>query len=157
MTGPSVAMRVPVVFLNVALPFFLSALTHPRRHSARSVGSAVPISRRNEVRSANGRVNVPFLKANTQWSIRYSTCVVARIEGLSSHCLISTILNGFLNFERNTGKVHPLANGLGQSPSSRSYLKRATESVPLVDVDSGDYWYGVIQVGDPPKPFTGES
>ena len=68
--------------------------------------------------------------------------------------LISTILIGLSNFERNTGNVHPLANGQAEGASSRSYSKRATGSVPLVD---NVYWYGVIEVGNPPKPFTGES
>ena len=67
--------------------------------------------------------------------------------------LISTILIGLSNFERNTGKVHSLANGQAEGASSGSYSKRATGSVPLVNGS----WYGVIEVGNPPKPFTGES
>jgi hypothetical protein len=63
-------MRVLVVLLAAALPLVLSVLAHPRKHSARSVGLAIPISRRNKVRSANGVVNLPLLKASTQRSIR---------------------------------------------------------------------------------------
>ena len=64
-------MRVPVVFLIAALPLILSVLAHPRKkHSARSVGLAIPISKRNKARNSDGVVNVPRLKASTQQSIR---------------------------------------------------------------------------------------
>ncbi|KAH9066521.1 acid protease [Lactarius vividus] len=126
-------MRVPTVFLIAALPFILSVLAHPRRHNTRSVGFAIPISRRNEIRSADGAVNLQRLGVNTQLSIY-------------------DILGGFLNFKKNTGETHPLADGLDLS-HILGLLKRATGSVPLED-DSSVLWYGTIQVGTPSKSFT---
>ncbi|KAI9440395.1 acid protease [Lactarius indigo] len=127
-------MRVPVVLLIAALPLVLSVLAHPRRHNDRSVGFAVPISRRNEPRSANGAVDLQLLRANTQRSIR-------------------GILAGFLNFKKNTGRQHPLAKNLDLSRILRPSLKRATGSVPLID-DYSVLWYGTIEVGTPSKSFT---
>ncbi|KAI9464474.1 acid protease [Lactarius psammicola] len=129
-------MRVPVVLLIAAVPFVLSVLAHPRRQNARSVGLAVPISRRNNVRSADGVVNAQFLRASTRRSI-------------------FGILDGFLNFALNTGEQHPLASGLDLRHILRhsSILKRATGSVPLED-DSSVLWYGTIQVGKQLEPFT---
>jgi hypothetical protein len=65
-------MRALVVLLIIALPSVLSVLAHPRSRGARSVanGLAIPISKRNKVRSANGVVNVPRLKASSQRSRR---------------------------------------------------------------------------------------
>ncbi|KAH9175891.1 acid protease [Lactarius sanguifluus] len=126
-------MRALTVFLITALPFILSVLAHPRRHNARSVGFAIPISRRNEIRSADGVVHLQRLQANTQWSIY-------------------DILVGFLNFMINTGETHPLADGLDLS-HILALSKRATGSVPLVD-DSSFLWYGTIQVGTPSESFT---
>jgi hypothetical protein len=69
-SGTGLSMRALVVLLIAALPLVLSVLAHPRRHSTRSVGLAIPISRRNKVRSVDGVVNAPRLKASTQRSIR---------------------------------------------------------------------------------------
>lgn len=61
-------MRFPIVFLTAALPFFLLVLAHPGGHSPRSGGLAIPISKRNKVRSEDGVVNFQFLRASVQQS-----------------------------------------------------------------------------------------
>jgi cathepsin D len=58
----------------------------------------------------------------------------------------SKILRGLLNYERNTGKRHPLSLGVRD-------FKRAIESNPLID-DEGQIWLGTIYVGTPPVAFT---
>lgn len=63
-------MRVLVVFLIASLSLILPVLAHPRKHSARSVGLAIPISKRNKVRNSDGAVDVSRLKTGTQQSIR---------------------------------------------------------------------------------------
>jgi cathepsin D len=51
-------------------------------------------------------------------------------------------------YEKNTGKPHPLVGGIKTS------RKRNTGRVPLTDV-SNFLWYGSIEIGTPPNPFTG--
>ncbi|KAG1766736.1 acid protease [Suillus placidus] len=53
-------------------------------------------------------------------------------------------------YRRNTGSPHPLSSRF----DVRSVAKRTTNgSVPLVNYNA-DLWYGEIEVGTPPKPFT---
>ena len=63
-------MRVLVALLIAALPLVLSVPAPPSKNDARSAGIVIPISRRNEVRSVDGVVNLQSLKANTQRSIK---------------------------------------------------------------------------------------
>jgi cathepsin D len=58
----------------------------------------------------------------------------------------SKILRGLLNYERNTGKRHPLSLGVRD-------FKRAIVSNPLTDVD-GQIWFGTVYVGTPSVAFT---
>ena len=67
-TGLSAAMRFLTAFLIAALPFVLSVLAHPGKHSPRSGSLAIPITRHNKLRSEDGTVNTQALRANTQQS-----------------------------------------------------------------------------------------
>jgi cathepsin D len=58
----------------------------------------------------------------------------------------SKILRGLLNYERNTGKRHPLSLGIRD-------FKRAIASNPLTDIQ-GQIWFGTVYVGTPPVAFT---
>jgi cathepsin D len=64
---------------------------------------------------------------------------------VSFDLLYSKILRGLLNYERNTGKRHPLSLGVRD-------FKRAIVSNPLTDED-GQVWYGTVSVGTPPVDF----
>jgi cathepsin D len=68
---------------------------------------------------------------------------------LTNYPLYRKIKGGLATFQRNTGQPHPLAGGIKTSSK-----KRATGSVPLTD-DENSLWYGSIEIGTPPKPFTG--
>jgi cathepsin D len=52
-------------------------------------------------------------------------------------------------YQRNTGTPHPLSSRF----DVRSVAKR-NGNVPLVDYNA-DLWYGEIDVGTPPKKYTG--
>jgi hypothetical protein len=58
----------------------------------------------------------------------------------------SKVVRNFNTYHANTGKVHSLAEGIGQLP---------TGSVPLTAPPSYGLWYGDIQIGTPLKTFTG--
>jgi hypothetical protein len=55
---------------------------------------------------------------------------------------------GMAAFEKNTGNLHPLADGIKTS------RKRDTGNVPLID-ESSYLWYGTIAIGSPAVEFTG--
>ena len=49
-------------------------------------------------------------------------------------------------YKQNTGKSYP---------GSKDVQSRDTGSVPLTDDFNGALWHGPIEVGTPPKTFTG--
>ncbi|THG99192.1 hypothetical protein EW026_g3106 [Hermanssonia centrifuga] len=67
---------------------------------------------------------------------------------LKGHLAYTTakIESGFDVYQRNTGKVHPLAG-------NRTMRKRSGHPLSLQD-DDGTLWQGVISVGTPPQDFT---
>ncbi|KAJ7020608.1 acid protease [Mycena alexandri] len=74
----------------------------------------------------------------------------------------SKLQTGLLAFERNTGKIHPAAQGAqgtfaatsNNPPLEKvSVSKRATAAEPLTDFEE-DLWFGTITVGTPPQTFT---
>ncbi|KAJ7742870.1 acid protease, partial [Mycena metata] len=75
----------------------------------------------------------------------------------------SKLQTGLLAFEKNTGKVHPAAQGArgtfaatNDNPAlekATSVSKRATAAEPLTDFEE-DLWFGTITVGTPPQTLT---
>jgi hypothetical protein len=55
---------------------------------------------------------------------------------------------GMAAYQRNTGGQHPLAGGIVTSS------KRSVGGDPLID-DNAQLWFGTIDIGTPPVPFTG--
>lgn len=88
----------------------------------------IGLSKRSNLTHADGSVNAANLRAQ----LASSTAKIAR---------------GFAAYEKNTGSKHPLAAKSGNS-------KRATGKDSLTD-DSGELWYGTIEVGTPSVKYTG--
>jgi hypothetical protein len=60
--------------------------------------------------------------------------------------------NGFLAYEKNTGKVHPFAMRVSGNIRGRDAGSGAN---PLINHDNTS-WSGSISVGTPPADFTGK-
>ncbi|KAI0058619.1 acid protease [Artomyces pyxidatus] len=116
-------MYFSAAFVLAALPSLATAIP-----VAEPSGQAIPIARRNNLRRADGTVDVSKLS-------RKITHSVAKIQ------------KGFAAYNANTGEVHPLASGIVAS------AKRATGSDALTD-DEAQLWYGTVEIGTPPHKFT---
>jgi cathepsin D len=91
--------------------------------------------------------------------------VLKNINALKMHMekTKSKLQTGLLAFEKNTGKVHPAAQGArgtfaatNDNPAlekATSVSKRATAAEPLTDFEE-DLWFGTITVGTPPQTLT---
>ncbi|KAN0137030.1 Aspartic peptidase domain containing protein [Lactarius tabidus] len=107
--------------LIAALPFILSVLGRPGKHSPRLAGVAIPLSKRNNGFTEDGVVNSTHLMA----SVKRSSMKFMR---------------GLSNYARNTDT--------GLSLNSRSSLDTVAE--PLVSFND-EAWFGILQIGDPPQ------
>ena len=137
-------MYLSVTLIIASLSLFVEATP---TLSSRSAGFAIPISKRERSRDANGLLDI----AKLQRSISYRTTFVflaVCIQQISSHtrCVFRKIHRGFDTYEQNTGSRHPFA------PDLKLSEKRDIGSDPIIDLE----WYCDIYVGTPPKKFTGE-
>ncbi|KAI9438008.1 acid protease [Lactarius indigo] len=119
-------MYLSTTLVIATLSFFAEATLTPRS------GVAIPITKRMQVRDADGVANVP------------------RLRGSARHSL-AKISHGFQAYERNFGASHPSAPNL-----KRAELEKRASSIgsELLTAYESSYWYGTISVGTPPKNFT---
>ena len=135
-------MYLSVTLIIASLSLFVEATPTLARS-----GFAIPISKRERSRDANGVLDI----AKLQRSISHRTMFVfltVFIQKISFHTrsVSRKIHRGFDAYEQNTGSRHPFA------PDLKLSEKRDLGSDPIIDLE----WYCDIFVGTPPKKFTGE-
>jgi hypothetical protein len=137
-------MYLPATLIVAFLSFFVEATPTSRS------GFAIPITRRSQVRDANGVVDIARLQHSVSHSIKFDF-LASSIQRITSHnwCVSRKIHHGFQTYEKNTGASHPSAPKVKLSETR----KHRIGSDPLINME----WYGSISVGTPPKTFTGES
>jgi len=126
-TNPPGQVPTDKMFLSATLIFAalsFSVVAIPVSHS----GVAIPLTKRMQVRDANGVVDVATLHRNALFNI-------------------AKIHQGFQTYEQNTGTRHPSA------PKVKLSDKRSLGIKPLFNYEAG-YWYGSISVGTPAQSFT---
>ncbi|KAH8987990.1 acid protease [Lactarius hatsudake] len=116
-------MYLSTMLIIATLSFFAEAQLTSRS------GVAIPITKRMQVRDADGVADI----AKLQRGIRHS---------------LAKIGHGFQAYEKNTGAPHPSAPKM-----KRTDLEKRIGSEPLTN-DNFNYWYGSISVGTPAKKFT---
>ncbi len=135
-------MYLSATLIIAALSVFVEA-TPPLPRS----GFAIPISKRKQVRDANGLVDIARLDRGVRHSITF-VFLTTSIHRITSHnqYLSRKFHRGFEAYQQNTGASHPSA------PKVKREEDSSIGSEPLLDL----YWYGSISVGTPAKTFTGE-
>ncbi|KAH9033421.1 acid protease [Lactarius pseudohatsudake] len=116
-------MYLSATLVIATLSFFAEA-----RLTSRS-GVAIPLTKRMQVRDANGIADI----AKLQRGIRHS---LAKFD------------HGFKAYEKNTGAPHPSAPKM-----KRADLEKRVGGEPLAN-ENFNYWYGSISVGTPAQKFT---
>ncbi|KAH9054928.1 acid protease [Lactarius vividus] len=119
-------MYLSATLIIATLSFFAEAKLTSRP------GVAIPITKRMQVRDANGVVNI----AGLQGGIRHS---LAKVD------------HGFRAYEKNIGARHPSAPNLKRADLEKRASRMGSE--PLINQDF-NYWYGSVSVGTPAKNFT---
>ncbi|KAI0272442.1 hypothetical protein BC834DRAFT_347536 [Gloeopeniophorella convolvens] len=120
-------MHLSSAFVLLALSLLSSATPTPGKPAPSGSGLAIPISKRDNFRRADGSFDLAALQQNAQNSI-------------------AKVRNGFVAYERNTGSPHPLAADL------RPLRKRGTGAIPLSQQRDA-IWWGLLMLGRPPKPL----
>ena len=135
-------MYLSATLIIAALSFFVEA-TPPLPRA----GFAIPISKRTQVRDANGLVDIARLDRGVRHSIKFVFLTIS-IQRITSHnqYVSRKFHRGFRAYQQNTGAAHPSA------PKVKREEDSSIGSEPLVNL----YWYGSISVGTPAKTFTGE-
>ena len=83
----------------------------------------------------------------------YSYYLFSFLEGwILNEVSTRKLEQGFLTFERNTGKPHPLVSKQGH-PNKRG----SSAAVNLTNYHNSTMWYGNISVGTPATTYTGRS
>ncbi|KAH9029006.1 acid protease [Lactarius pseudohatsudake] len=116
-------MYLSATLVIATLSFFAEAQLTSRS------GVAIPITKRMQVRDANGIADI----AKLQRGIRHS---LAKFD------------HGFQAYEKNTGAPHPSAPKM-----KRADLEKRIGGEPLTN-DNFVYWYASISVGTPAQKFT---
>ena len=128
----------------VALAVLTAAVPQPVGEGS---GIAIPIAKRSGLTNADGVVSTEALNshvASTQAYVVFILCFAS-----TQIFLRSKVLEGFKNYQKNTGTAHPAA-----LPGTQ-IQRRETGADPLTNQDS-TLWYGSVSVGAPPVTFTGK-
>jgi cathepsin D len=141
-------MYFSTAFVAAAFPFLVAALP---AHTPRPHGLSIPLSKRDVVRRIDGTIDLPALRASIRSSVACALSSIHLVNVLIA--FYSKVHRGFAAYERNMGTAHPLAAYISVPPSTQ---KRQTGSgADALTDDSQVLWFGTIEVGTPPKQFTG--
>jgi len=117
-------------------------------------GVAIPVTKRTQVRDANGVVDVARLQRGIRHTIAFVFSIIFIQRTTSNNRYVSRkFYRGFQAHQQNTGTSHPSAPQV-----KRADLEKRASSIgsePIIDYESA-YWYSSISVGTPAKTFTGE-
>jgi cathepsin D len=135
-------MHFSLATILAIVPLVLSAA-----NTTQTPHVTIPLKRHGSFYRSDGSVDLEALK----WNADYTTAYVIppfnlRMPSDSSY---SKRLQGFINYERNTGTPHPRSLGIEN-------FKRDVVNLPLQEIQNPLMWMGSISVGIPPVQFNVE-